>query len=87
MRAALFEGTPISRDRSGSLDNFSPRVINRQGSVGSVNQTPELPATQSLSSLTNEAEEGLVKALKSQEGLQKELHGLAGQFKEVSVGV
>ncbi|RXW25314.1 hypothetical protein EST38_g634 [Candolleomyces aberdarensis] len=82
IRAAVFESTPISRDRSGSLDNFSTRALNRQSSAASVNQTPDLPSTQSLNSLTNEAEEGLVQALKSQEALNKDLHDLAGQFKE-----
>lgn len=93
MRTALFEdiGTPRSRDRSGSLDQFSVRQQShhRPGSSGGVPQhnPPNhvvAQTAQTLTSLSTEADDGLAKVLKANEDLQRDLKDMSSKFKEVS---
>lgn len=67
----LFEDAPKSRDRSGSLDVLSARLIQDQ------------QITRTANDVLNDADESLSKALKSHEELQEELNVILTQFKEV----
>ncbi|KAJ3545378.1 hypothetical protein NMY22_g2470 [Coprinellus aureogranulatus] len=92
MRGAIFEElqTPRSRDRSGSLDQFSVKHTRSGSAPGGTppkaqHTTPNraiAQAAQTLTSLSTEADDSLVKALRANEALQRDLKDMSSRFKE-----
>ncbi|KAF5333454.1 hypothetical protein D9611_002621 [Ephemerocybe angulata] len=94
LRPGMFNETPKSRDRSGSLSDVMAarlqhrpggsmdRIITHGSQHSSPSPSPSPVSNNALSSLTNEADAGLAKVLKANERLESDLRYMAAQFKE-----